>query len=284
MKSTRSGEQVRLQGDGVLDGANDDALEVRLAPPPFGVALEPDVRSARDLRDPVGAVVEAGMAGLGLVTGPMAVGRGVFLEDGPLEVLGQQAERADGGVVVVEPVVVDRVAVLVVDVDGEDPEVVRMGGDPGLRVAPDLPGEDDVAGGDGGAVPPLGPRVEGIAHRHSLAPARQGLDRGRSRLDRRHAGAQHARVLPVVVADDHRPAHEAEDVALGEHRVDDGVKGGGELGDADEELARVGVVRFGGCRDPETRDEREAGREEGDKACGYRSSHESGSPSGEPVV
>ena len=278
----RPGEEVRLQGHRVLDGPDDDEVEVRLAPPPLGVALEPDVRSARDLRDPVGAVVEAGMAGLGLVAGSVAIGRGVLLEDGPLEVLGQEAERADGRVVVVEPVVVDGVAVVVVDVDGEHPEVVRMGGNPGPRVAPDLPGEDDVAGGDGGAVPPFRARIEGIAHRHPLPPARQRLDRGRARLDRRHAGAQHAGVGPVVAADHRRPAHEAEDVALGEHRVDDGMKGGGELGDADDELARV--VRLGGRGGPGPGGEREGGGEEGGKGGEHGTSHEPGSPGGEPVV
>ena len=75
------------------------------------------------------------MDGLGLVAGPIAIGCGVFLEDSALQVFGQEAEGADRRVVVVEPVVVDRVAVLVVDVDGEDPEVVRMGGYPGTAGA-----------------------------------------------------------------------------------------------------------------------------------------------------
>ena len=151
---------------------------------------------------------------------------------------------------------------LVVDVDGEDPEVVGMGGDPGLRVSPHLPGEDHVTGGDGGAVPPTGARVESVAHRHALAPVRERLDRGRARFDRRDLGAQHARVFPVVVVDHHRPAREAEDVALGEHGVDEGVQGGGELGDADDEVARA--VRLGGCREAEPRGEREARGDDGD--------------------
>src|SRR3546814_1335294 len=68
-----AGQEVRGQRGGVLDGPDDDALELRLLAPPGRVGLEHDMRAGLDLGHAIGAEPQAGVGSVGFVGASVAV-------------------------------------------------------------------------------------------------------------------------------------------------------------------------------------------------------------------
>ena len=85
----RAGQQIGFERGGVLDRAHRDAPERTGRARPMRVRLEHDVRAGRDLADPVGAVIEAGVGRVGGIPGLHPVLRRVG-EGGPLDMRRQQ--------------------------------------------------------------------------------------------------------------------------------------------------------------------------------------------------
>src|SRR3546814_12508741 len=76
-----AGQEVRGQRGDVLDGPDDDALELRLLAPPGRVGLEHDMRAGLDLGHAIGAEPQPGVGRVGFVGASVAVlvGQGAVL-------------------------------------------------------------------------------------------------------------------------------------------------------------------------------------------------------------
>ena len=252
-----AGQEVGFQGGGVLDDPHADAVEGRLVPIPGRVRLQHHVAAGFDLGDAVGAEAEAGVGRVGVEGAAVAVLGRVVLEDFAFQVGRQKADAAGVGVVELYAIDVDTVGLGVDHVYGGDDFVGLAVGDAGSRVLAEFPGEDHVVGGDRGAVAPGGVGMDPVGDGDALAAVFAGLGNGAAVPDGRQLGAEHAGQLPIVVVDRDRPQGHGQDVALGQHRIDQGMERRGELRDADSQLAG----RRGRARRHRRRDQDRQGRE-----------------------
>jgi hypothetical protein len=256
-----AGKQVGFQRGGVRHGDEADALEGRRRAVPGGVRLQHDLAAGRDPDDAVGPEEEAGIGGIGIEGGALAPGRGIGLEDRPLEMRRQQLNRG-GREVVLEAILVDRESLVVDHVDREDAAEALARDRAGERVAPDLPGEDHVGAGDRRAVAPGGFGVQLVGDGNALRAAWCRLQLRQAVLQAWHLDAQHADQLPVVVVGGDRTARHAVHVALRHAGLGQQVEGAGKLAEADAQLARPTCLRDGGHEGD--------GQEQGCKQAGHR--------------
>ena len=228
-------EQIGRERRGILDMAQHDALKARRRAGPMRVRRQHDLRAAVIGGDHVGAVVQPRIDRGAVVARGFDIragGRGLC-RDRPLDMLRQDLVP----LVVVRADLAEmqhrRVRIHHIHRDRTAPWIGV--GKAARRVAPQLPGEGDVAGGDGGAVAPLQARLQLDRDRHALRAIRPVLDLGQAVLQRRQLRAQQAGVLPRRVEGRDRAQHEPHHVGAHDLRIDVGMQAGRELGDADGE-------------------------------------------------
>ncbi len=171
--------------------------------------------------------------------------------------LGQQVEIAQALIVAGPLVHVQGEAPLGMDLDPVDAAVELVGLHARLLGAPDLPGEDDVLGGDRLAVAPDEFGLERVGDGHAWGAVGRGLVLGRARLERRQFRAQKTGQRPIRVVGRDGPPRHAGDVGLGQHGIEAGMQGRRVLRDADHQpFLRRGL---GGGRREQGGDARESG-------------------------
>ena len=190
--------------------------------------------------DPIGPEGQPLVGGVGVEQRAVAVGGGVALERGSIEMCRQEAEVVDGVVAERELPIVHREGLSVHDIDPGDPPIELGIADPALRMPPDLPGEEHVVRAHRHAVAPGGPGLDRVGERHPFAAVLLRLDRGTPVLEGRQLGAEHAGELPPGVVGRERPLRQPMHVGLGRHRLDVRVEGRRELADADGETVAGG--------------------------------------------
>ena len=253
-------KQVGLQRGGVGDQAHRHLLEARRGTRPVRVGGQGDGAAGLVAAHHERAVPQAGVERVAVVLRGVDVLAGTVgaLIDRPLDVLGQQLVPLRKGAE--HAVQVEHRGVVVHHVHAARPGPGVGVAEPGVRVAPNAPGERHVPRRDRHAVAPaqLRPQLEGDGHARALL-ARQAV------LQRRDFRAEQADQRVAGVVGGHGAGSEAQHVVLDEQRVDGRVQAGRELGNADHQ----GVSRLRGGL------EQQGGREGGESeakhgACLHR--------------
>ena len=198
------------------------------------VRFQQDVRAGDKFGDPIGAVIEARVSRIGVVTGAQPIFR--WRRKGfPLDMGRQQHEILDRRIVEGQFVDVQREGLLILDVDCTDAAIQLGVADPALRVAADFVGEPHIGGRHRHAVCPLRIGTDRVGQIDALLAIRQ-IDGDCEPIgDRRQFRAQQTGELPFRVVDSERPQGHSEHVALGCHHIDVRVQRRRELGNADRQ-------------------------------------------------
>ena len=218
-----------MQRGGVFDVAQNDALETGPGAGPVRVRLQHDLGAAVVAGDLVWAVVQAGVERRTIVArGVDVVARvGCLGEDGGFDVF--REDLVPLGEILPDPVEVQHGGPVVHDVDAGG-AIPGIGiGKAAVGIAAELPGEGDVACGDGLPVGPGEARLEPDGDRHARLAVRPDLPPGQPIVQRRQVGAEQAGVFPLGVERRDRTDHERHRVGANDLRVDVGMQAGGPM-------------------------------------------------------
>jgi hypothetical protein len=189
-------EQIGLECSGVLDRPDRDPLEGRRGAAPERVAgeLDPASRAHRD--DSIGAHREPGIGRRRVEERPVAVGRGIRLEDGALAMRRQDPEITHRIVVESDPIDVQHETTIVDDLHLPQPPIELGVRDSGARMPTDFQSERHVRARHGNAVTPeeVGSQLE--ARGHALGTLGRRLADRPAVLEGRELGAEHAHEPP----------------------------------------------------------------------------------------